>query len=253
LPEPARAIADPDAVRLFGGLASDWWDPEGRSRLLHRVNPVRLRFVRDEAVAHFGRDPRDRRPLAGLMALDVGCGAGLATEGLARMGAKASGLDASPELVAVARAHAEAGGLSIPYHDGLLADLLDRDGAGRYDLVTCFEVIEHVPDAAAFTADLARALRPGGLLVYSTPNRTAASWAVMILGAERMLRVIPQGGHDWNQFLKPDELEGHLREAGLEPCGSVGLRWSPTAGFALHADRSVNYLGTARKPDLPAD
>jgi 2-polyprenyl-6-hydroxyphenyl methylase/3-demethylubiquinone-9 3-methyltransferase len=235
---------DPANLALFGGLAGSWWDPDGPSRLLHRINPTRLGFIRDEAVAHFGREARARRPLAGLRALDIGCGAGLVAEPLARMGATVTGLDAGADVIAVARDHADAMGLAIDYRMGEVADLA-AEAAARFDLVTCLEVVEHVTDVPAFLATIRRLVAPGGLLVFSTPNRTALSWGVLIGGAERVMKLIPEGGHHWTQFLTPDELTQKLAAAGFRVERLSGLAWSPMRGFHLSADLRVNYIGTA--------
>jgi 2-polyprenyl-6-hydroxyphenyl methylase/3-demethylubiquinone-9 3-methyltransferase len=211
--------------------------------MLHKITPLRSRLVRDAALARFGGDPRSRTPLAGKTALDIGCGAGLMTEPLARMGARATGIDAAPENIAAASAHAEAGGLAIDYR-ATSVEALAATGA-RFDLITCLEVVEHVAGRDSFFAALAALLAPGGLAILSTPNRTAASWAVLIGGAEMVLRSIPRGAHDWNRFMTPAELTEALDHAGLSVTASTGLTWRPGAGFTLGDDVSVNYFLTA--------
>lgn len=232
-----------DEAAFFGKLAADWWNPTGSSAMLHKITPLRSRLVRDAALARFGGDPRSRTPLAGKTALDIGCGAGLMTEPLARMGASATGIDAAPENVAAASAHAEAGGLAIDYR-ATSVEALAATGA-RFDLITCLEVVEHVAGRESFFAALAALLAPGGLAILSTPNRTAASWAVLIGGAEMVLRSIPRGAHDWNRFMTPAELTEALDHAGLSVTASTGLTWRPGAGFTLGDDISVNYFLTA--------
>lgn len=231
-------------VALFDTLAADWWDPDGSSRLLHRITPVRMAFVRDAAVSHFQRDRMARYPLQGLVAADIGCGAGLVAEPLARMGADVTGLDAGTATIAVARAHAEAQGLAIRYLSGEVATLA-AERPGAFDLVTCLEVIEHVTDLPAFLADVRRLLKPEGLLIFSTPNRTLLSWLVMIGAAEKLLKTIPEGGHDWHRFQTPDELTQQLATANLRVEQLTGLGWRPDRGFHLSANNRVNYLGTA--------
>jgi 2-polyprenyl-6-hydroxyphenyl methylase/3-demethylubiquinone-9 3-methyltransferase len=232
-----------DEAAFFGKLAADWWNPTGSSAMLHKITPLRSRLIRDAALARFGGDPRGRTPLAGKTALDIGCGAGLMTEPLARMGASATGIDAAPENIAAASAHAEAGGLAIDYR-ATSVEALAATGA-RFDLITCLEVVEHVAGRDSFFAALAALLAPGGLAILSTPNRTAASWAVLIGGAEMVLRSIPRGAHDWNRFMTPAELTEALDHAGLSVTASTGLTWRPGAGFTLGDDVSVNYFLTA--------
>ncbi|MBX3561112.1 MAG: bifunctional 2-polyprenyl-6-hydroxyphenol methylase/3-demethylubiquinol 3-O-methyltransferase UbiG [Sphingomonas sp.] len=234
---------DPREAAHFGTLAADWWDPKGSSAMLHRLNPVRLAYLRARIDAHWGVDEHDLKPLAGRSAVDVGCGAGLLAEPLARLGAAVTALDAAPENIAAARLHAEGQGLAIDYRVGGTEAL-----AGRYDLVTSMEVVEHVADVPAFVAGLAGALVEGGLLVMSTPNRTALSRLVMI-GIGEGLGQIPKGTHDWGKFLTPDELTAHLAEAGLEVTDVTGLGWTPTRGFQLGEDVSLNYLLTARRAE----
>jgi 2-polyprenyl-6-hydroxyphenyl methylase/3-demethylubiquinone-9 3-methyltransferase len=237
---------DPANVALFATLAADWWNPEGSSRLLHRINPARLAFVRERLTGHFRLNPRNRRALAGLKALDIGCGAGLLTEPLARMGADVEGLDAGADVIGAARAHAEAQGLSIPYTAGDVIGFA-QGKTSTYDFITCLEVIEHVVEIEKFLLAISSLLKPGGLLLFSTPNRTPLSWAVLIAGAEKIARLIPDGGHEWRRFVTPDELTRHLAQAGLRVEMLKGLTWSPMKGFHISDDLTVNYLGSATK------
>lgn len=240
---PAPSIAANEA-EFFGKLAEDWWNPTGSSAMLHRIMPARSALVRDTVAAHFGRPIKTRRPLTGLTALDIGCGAGLMTEPLARMGASATGIDAAPENITAAAAHARAGALNIAYQ-AKSVEALAATGA-RFDIITCLEVVEHVADRDSFFAALAALLAPGGIAILSTPNRTAASWAVVIAGAEIITRSIPRGAHDWNRFMTPPELSEALVNAGLEVIDTHGLGWSPARGFVIGSDVSINYFLTAR-------
>ena len=234
---------DPAEAAFFGKLADDWWNPAGSSAMLHRVNPLRLGYIRDAACRQFGRSTRDRTPLAGLRALDIGCGAGLVTEPLARMGATVAGIDAAPENIAVARNHAAAMQLQVDYRATSVEALAAT--AAQFDLITCLEVIEHVDDRATFFAAIATLLAPGGLLVFSTPNRTPLSHATLIVGAEWLLRSIPRGAHDWQKFMTPDEVTEALAETGLTVTDVQGMTWRPGTGFVLGRDVSVDYFGTA--------
>lgn len=236
----ANATIRPEEAAHFGKLAKDWWDPKGSSAMLHRLNPVRLAFLRDAIDAHWGARPGDARPLSGKSALDVGCGAGLLAEPLARMGAEVTGVDAAGENIDAAMAHAAGGGLDITYCHGELALL----GLGQFDLVCAMEVIEHVADKQSFMNQLADHLAPGGLMVLSTPNRTAASRLLMVGLAER-LGAIPPGTHDWDDFITPDELQSLLEQAGLRMNAPVGIGFSPGKGLHLSGDLSLNYLVTA--------
>ena len=229
----------PDEVERFGKLAGDWWDPAGASAMLHKLNPVRLNYVRDQIDRHWQYDECSRSPLAGKSALDVGCGAGLLAEPLARLGAAVTGLDAAPEVIEIARAHAAAMGLAIDYRAG---DILDLEG--RFDLITCMEVVEHVADPAAFVAALAKRLAPGGLLVLSTPNATAWSRLMMITLGEGLGR-IPKGTHDFDKFIAPERMKTLLADAGLQCIDVEGIAWSPTRGLHLSDDVRLNYLVAA--------
>ncbi|MDF7777353.1 bifunctional 2-polyprenyl-6-hydroxyphenol methylase/3-demethylubiquinol 3-O-methyltransferase UbiG [Sphingomonas sp. AOB5] len=234
------ATIDPREAEHFGKLAADWWNPKGSSAMLHRLNPARLAYLREAIDDHWGGDTAGFAPLAGKSAIDVGCGAGLLTEPLARLGARATGLDAAPENIGAARAHAEASGLEIDYLSGEIEML----GGRKFDLVVSMEVIEHVADVPAFIAGLAGALAEGGLMVLSTPNRTMLSHLAMITIGEGS-GAVPKGTHDWNQFLTPDELTGHLADAGLTVTDVRGLGFSPARGFVLREDTSLDYLVTA--------
>lgn len=235
----ATQTINPDEARHFGALAADWWDPAGRSAMLHKLNPVRLAWMREQIDAHWQGDPRSLKPLVGKTALDAGCGAGLLTEPLARMGATATGVDSAPENAAVAQAHAAEQGLPITYVAGEVAQL-----KARFDLVCAMEVIEHVTDPAAFVKALRERLAPGGLMLLSTPNRTALSQAGLVVLAERM-GLVPAGTHHWDQFITPDELDGLLDQAGLRRIALCGIAWSPTRGLHLSDDVRMNYLVAA--------
>ena len=229
----------PEEAERFGKLASDWWDPAGASAMLHKLNPVRLKYLRDMIDQHWQCDECDRVPLEGKRALDVGCGAGLLAEPLARLGARVTGIDAAPQVVAVAREHAAARGLTIEYRAGDV-DQLD----GEFDLITCMEVIEHVADPAAFLKSLAKRLAPGGLLVLSTPNATGWSRLLMITIGERF-GTIPEGTHDFDKFIPPERMKLLAAEAGLSCVDVEGIAWSPTRGLHLSDDIRLNYLMTA--------
>jgi 2-polyprenyl-6-hydroxyphenyl methylase/3-demethylubiquinone-9 3-methyltransferase len=229
----------PEEVRQFASHAGDWWDPDGSEAMLHKLNPVRLKYIRDRIDQHWQCDERMRRPLEGKTALDVGCGAGLLAEPLARLGAKTTGVDASTELIAVARAHAQAMALEVDYR---AADVLQIDGS--FDLVTCMEVIEHVADPAVFLPALAKRLAPGGLLILSTPNQTGWSKLMMITVGEGLGR-IPKGTHDFDKFITPERMKLLLADAGLKCLDVEGIAWSPTRGLHLSDDVRLNYLVAA--------
>jgi 2-polyprenyl-6-hydroxyphenyl methylase/3-demethylubiquinone-9 3-methyltransferase len=224
----------------FGALAADWWDPKGSSAMLHKLNPVRLGFIRTAIDAHFGGDGKSRYPLAGKSALDVGCGAGLLCEPLARMGAGVTGVDAAPENIDAAKAHAALSGLQIDYRAGEIAE----QSLGQFDIVCSMEVIEHVTDPATFIAELVRHLKPDGLMLLSTPNRTPASRLFLVEAAERLGQV-PRGTHDWDQFLTPEELTELLEGAGLEVVEIQGIAFSPLKGLHLSRNMALNYILSA--------
>jgi 2-polyprenyl-6-hydroxyphenyl methylase/3-demethylubiquinone-9 3-methyltransferase len=237
----ARTTIRPDEAAHFGKLAADWWDPKGSSAMLHRLNPVRLTFIRAAIDAHWHGDPRAMKPLSGKRTLDVGCGAGLLCEPLARLGAVVSGLDAAEENIAVAKDHADSAGLVVDYTCGEIAQL----NLGQFDLVSAMEVIEHVADKRAFIAALISALKPGGLLIISTPNRTIKSRVLLVEGAER-LGAIPRGTHHWDQFITPDELRDLLKDVGLVMDAPQGIAWTPLRGLHLSDELALNYIVTAK-------
>jgi len=238
----ATRTIDPAEAAHFGKLAADWWDPNGSSAMLHRLNPARLTYLRRQIDAAWGLDPHARRPLAGRRAIDVGCGAGLLSEPLARLGAAVTGLDAAPENIAAASAHAEGQGLTIDYRAGGIEALAGE----TFDLVVSMEVVEHVADPAAFVGGLAGALAEDGLMILSTPNRTPLSKLAMITVGEGF-GMVPRGTHDWSRFLTPDELTALLEGAGLTVVDISGLSFDPRTGFVVSASLALDYFVTARK------
>jgi len=230
-------------VRKFDALAARWWDPNGPMKPLHRMNPVRTRWIAQRVARNAGRGPGER--LDGLSVLDVGCGAGLASEVFCELGASVTGMDAAGDALAAARAHAEAGGLSIRYLAGGPESLPEGE---RFDAVLALEVIEHVApsDRVAFLRHLARAAKPGGMVFLSTLNRTPASFLLAKVGAEYLLRMLPVGTHDWRMFVTPAELGADLRAAGLRVADIAGMRMDPLSGrWRISRDVGVNYLVAA--------
>jgi 2-polyprenyl-6-hydroxyphenyl methylase/3-demethylubiquinone-9 3-methyltransferase len=230
----------PEEAAHFSSLARDWWNAKGPMASLHQVNPVRLAFLREAVDLHWGGGIRTAQPLTDKSALDIGCGAGLVCEPLARWGADTTGVDASAENIGVASAHAQGARLDIRYMAGELASL----DLGTFNLVTSFEVIEHVADKRAFLEAVAASLEHDGLLVMSTPNRTAASRVLLVEAAER-IGYVPRGTHDWNDFVTPDEMADLLSEAGLTMGGPRGIAWRPGKGLHLSGDMALNYVFTA--------
>ncbi len=243
------ASVDPAEIAKFSAMADEWWDPKGTFRPLHRLNPTRLSFVLEEARRHFGLPNKNPHALKGLSALDIGCGGGLLSEPLARLGAKVVGIDASERNITIAAAHARDMELDITYR-ATTAESLAEEGK-QFDLVVNMEVVEHVADVAGFIAASAALLRPGGLMAMATLNRTPQSFLLAILAAEYLLRWLPRGTHDWRRFLCPSELVGHLEGSGLRVVALKGLVFNPVdeSWRLAPRDLKVNYILAAIKPD----
>lgn len=230
-----------EEIEQFGKLAGDWWDPKGASAMLHKLNPVRLGYVRDWIDQHWSLDEHSRRPLEGKTALDVGCGAGLLAEPLSRLGAKVTAIDPAAELIGAARDHAAGQGLDIDYRVSAVENV-----AGTFDLITAMEVIEHTADPQQFLHDLATRLTPGGLLILSTPNATGWSRLITITLAEGV-GAIPKGTHDFDKFIAPERMKVLMADAGLTCLDVEGLAFSPTRGLHLSEDVRLNYLVAATR------
>lgn len=232
---------NPDEVAKFDGLADTWWDEQGPMRVLHRFNPSRLEFIRDEVCSHFTRDTHHVKCLENLQVLDIGCGGGLVCEPLARMGAQVTGLEPALRNLEVARQHAKKSGLVIDYRAEAVETLAARDE--RFDVVLALEVVEHVRDVAAFIKATCDVVKPGGLLIMATLNRTLRSYAFAIVGAEYVLGWLPKGTHDWNSFIKPEELEAVVADEGLTTIGKSGVVYQPFQDqWLLSKDMAVNYM-----------
>jgi 2-polyprenyl-6-hydroxyphenyl methylase/3-demethylubiquinone-9 3-methyltransferase len=235
---------DPAEVARFSALAAEWWDPAGKFAPLHKFNPVRLGFIRDQALARFGRDPKARAPFEGLRLLDIGCGGGLLCEPMRRLGFEVTGVDASERNVATAAAHAAETGLDIDYR-ATTAEQLEAEGAGPFDVILNMEVIEHVADPGEYLRTTARLLAPGGIMILATLNRTLKALALAKVGAEYVLRWVPAGTHDWNKFLKPEEIHAFMAGQPYAVLGPFGVAYNPLTGrWAQSADTDVNYMMT---------
>jgi len=247
VPAPSAPNLDPTEVERFERLAGEWWDANGKLRPLHRQGPARMAFVRDALTRHFDKPHGTLKPLAGLSVLDVGCGGGLMSEPLARLGAAVTGIDPTVDAIAVARRHAQAQGLAIDYRTASVEQLQQQ--GELYDAVICMEVIEHVPDQAAFVKSLGALVRPGGAIVMSTLNRTFKSYALAIVAAEYVLGWLPRGTHDWNRFVTTTELASHLAEAGFAASEVSGIIYDVMSDtWRLAADTDVNYILAAARP-----
>jgi 2-polyprenyl-6-hydroxyphenyl methylase / 3-demethylubiquinone-9 3-methyltransferase len=242
---------DKAEVARFDAVAAEWWNPKGKFAPLHDLTPIRLRYLREQMLHYSGGDASAAKPFSGVSVVDIGCGGGLVAEPLARLGASVTGIDPGPENIAAAKAHAKARGLDIAYRVGTSYDLVAE---GRhFDCVISLEVVEHVPDVAAFLESCAALARPGGLVLLSTLNRTVKAFALLIVGAEYILGWLPRGTHRWDRFITPAELNEALRKAGLEPSANCGMVMNPlTREWRLSSDTDVNYFAVATKPALPA-
>ncbi len=242
----APSSALPDEVAKFSALADQWWDPAGAFRPLHKFNPARIRYVRDRLAVHFGREALSPSPFTGLSLIDIGCGGGLISEPMARLGFDVMGVDASGENVGIARVHAERSNLPITYECALVEELVTRKA--RYDVVLALEVVEHVADVQAFLKSAAELVAPGGALIAATLNRTLKALALAKFGAEYVLRWVPAGTHDWRMFVRPSELTRGLRSGGLLVNELAGMSYDLfTDTWRVSKDLDVNYLVMAKR------
>jgi 2-polyprenyl-6-hydroxyphenyl methylase/3-demethylubiquinone-9 3-methyltransferase len=248
MPQAAeRDTVDPAEIAKFERMAADWWSPTGQFRPLHKLNPARIAFIRDVAATHFSRDMQAGRPLAGLGLLDIGCGGGILSEPMTRLGAATVGIDPSDTNIGIARAHAAKAGLAVDYR-AATAETLAAAGE-RFDIVLAMEVVEHVADVPAFVATCAALVKPGGLLFLATINRTPKAFALAIVGAEYLLRWLPRGTHQYSRLVRPAELEAAFHAAGLEANEKTGIVYDPLADtWSRSSDMDVNYMVAAARP-----
>jgi 2-polyprenyl-6-hydroxyphenyl methylase / 3-demethylubiquinone-9 3-methyltransferase len=240
------STVDDAEVERFSAMAAEWWDPRGKMAPLHKFNPVRIGYIRDQAAERFGRDPKKLDSLKGLRILDIGCGGGILSEPLARLGAEMTGVDPSEENIAAAQAHAEQSGLKIDYRATTAEDLVEH--REQFDLVLAMEVVEHVTDVPLFVASCASLVKPGGLMIAATLNRTLKSFALAIVGAEYILRWLPVGTHRWDRFVTPNELEIAMERSGLHFVHEQGVVYNLIADrWQLSSDTDVNYMMTASR------
>jgi len=249
--DPSATTVDQDEIAHFSAIAGEWWAPKGKFAPLHRLNPIRIGFIKDEAARLFGRDARDPKALAGLRVLDIGCGGGLLSEPMARLGAEVVGADASATNIGVASLHAREAGLSIDYR-ATTAEALA--GAGeRFDIVLAMEIVEHVADLDLFIRETSSMVKPGGLMVLSTINRTPKAWALAIFGAEVVLGWLPRGTHSYDKLVRPAELGAALSENGLELAAEAGVVYNPLRDqWRISSDMDVNYMLSAERPAAAA-
>jgi len=245
--EPGRgSTVDETEVARFSALAAEWWDARGRMAMLHRLNPVRLRFIKEAACRHFGRDDKQLDALTGLRLLDIGCGGGILSEPLARLRAEVLGADPSQTNIEVAKLHAAEAGVTVDYR-ATTAEALADDGE-RFDIVLAMEVVEHVADLSLFVRRCAEMVKPGGLMIAATLNRTLKSFALAIVGAEYVLRWLPRGTHQWDKFVTPNELEATFERHGLRVIDETGVIYDLLADrWQLSTDMDVNYMVVAER------
>jgi 2-polyprenyl-6-hydroxyphenyl methylase/3-demethylubiquinone-9 3-methyltransferase len=242
-----RSTVDPAEVERFSALAAEWWDPRGKMAPLHKFNPVRVGYIRDQACARFGRDAKRLDSLRGLAILDIGCGGGILAEPLARLGAAMTAIDPSDTNIAAAQQHAEQSELAIDYRCTTAEELAEQ--GARFDLVLAMEVVEHVADVSLFVKSCAEMVKPGGLMIAATLNRTLKSFALAIVGAEYILRWLPIGSHRWDKFVTPNELEIAMEQGGLRVRHEQGVIYNILADrWQLSTDTDVNYMLVAEKP-----
>lgn len=244
-----QSTIDPDEVAKFEAMAAEWWDPNGKFKPLHMLNPCRLDYITTQIAMEFDRDLNDRLPFEGLRLLDIGCGGGLLSEPMARLGATVIGADAAAGNIPVAQVHAEQSGLTIDYRN-ITAETLAADGE-QFDVVLNMEVVEHVADPQAYISACAQLLKPGGLMIASTINRNPKSYAMAIIGAEVIMRWLPKGTHDWSKFVTPDEFYDLIQNAGLAPVDKKGFVFNPIAWNWSLSDRdlTVNYVTASVKTE----
>ncbi|MFA7414633.1 MAG: bifunctional 2-polyprenyl-6-hydroxyphenol methylase/3-demethylubiquinol 3-O-methyltransferase UbiG [Rhizobium sp.] len=245
--EQARSTIDQSEVDRFSAMAAEWWDPTGKFRPLHKINPVRLAYIRDKVSQNYGRDPKSHRPLDGLRILDIGCGGGLLSEPVARMGAHVVGADASERNIGIAQTHAAQTGVEVDYR-AITAEALATAGE-TFDVVLNMEVVEHVADVDFFISTCASMVRPGGLMLISTINRTFKAAALAIIGAEYVLGWLPRGTHQYEKLVRPEELEAPLTKSGMEVLERTGVFFNPLRNqWNLSPDIEVNYMMLAKRP-----
>lgn len=247
MPEARRTTIDAAEVERFSALSAEWWNPKGKFRPLHKFNPVRLAYIRDQVAARFGRDPHAARPFEGLRFLDIGCGGGLLCEPMARLGAEVVGADASATNIEVAKLHAAESGVKIDYRATLAEDL--ADAGEKFDVILNMEVVEHVADVEFYIGKCAEMVKPGGIMFVATINRTMKALGLAIIGAEYLLRWLPRGTHQYGRLVRPDELEAALGKAGLTITDRTGVTYNPLADrWQKSKDMDVNYMVLAERP-----
>lgn len=245
--EAAKTTIDQSEVDRFSAMAAEWWDPTGKFRPLHKFNPVRIAYIRDKVTEHFGRDPKSHRPFEGLRLLDIGCGGGLLSEPMARLGANVLGADASEKNIGIAKAHAEQSGVVVDYR-AVTAEALAADDE-KFDILLNMEVVEHVSDVPFFIETCATMVKPGGLMFVATINRTFKAAALAIVAAENILRWLPRGTHQYEKLVRPEEIEGPLNSAGMQVIARTGVFFNPLQNqWNLSRDMDVNYMLLATRP-----
>jgi len=242
----SETTINPDEIAKFAAMAEEWWDPAGKFKPLHKFNPVRLGYIRDKAIGHFGRDGSKRRPFEGLRILDIGCGGGLLSEPMARLGADVVGIDAGEKNIRIAKLHADQSGLDIDYR-ATTAEALAASGE-QFDIVLNMEVVEHVDNMPLYMKSCADLVAPGGLLFTATINRTLRAYALAIVGAEQVLRWLPRGTHDYAKFLTPEEISALVSRNGLKVVEKTGVVFHPLADeWRRSRDTGINYMVLAER------